>query len=78
MLVRTVTLQIQICKKGKKKLFLLALILGYEKNKMFFVFIICVVFSGHCPHDEWPEKVNSIIREWTRTIESSLQAVETI
>ncbi|RWR87524.1 6-4DNA photolyase [Cinnamomum micranthum f. kanehirae] len=34
--------------------------------------------AGHCPHDEWPEKVNSIICEWTRKTESSLQAVETI
>ncbi|KAJ0749993.1 putative alpha/Beta hydrolase [Helianthus annuus] len=26
--------------------------------------------AGHCPHDELPEKVNSIIREWVINIES--------
>lgn len=25
--------------------------------------------SGHCPHDEQPENVNSIIQEWVVTIE---------
>ncbi|XP_077235482.1 DNA photolyase [Tasmannia lanceolata] len=28
--------------------------------------------AGHCPHDEQPEEVNSIIREWTMTTESKL------
>lgn len=43
--------------------------------------------AGHCPHDEVPEEVNSILREWVKTIEiestktvgveSSLQAANT-
>lgn len=28
--------------------------------------------AGHCPHDEQPEKVNSIIREWIRALERKL------
>lgn len=41
--------------------------------------------SGHCPHDEVPEKVNDILIEWVKTaeaestktseVDSSLQAV---
>ncbi|KAK1307054.1 Blue-light photoreceptor PHR2 [Acorus calamus] len=31
--------------------------------------------AGHCPHDELPEKVNSIIGEWMRVTESSLSRV---
>lgn len=28
--------------------------------------------AGHCPHDEKPEEVNSIIQEWVVTLESAL------
>lgn len=30
--------------------------------------------AGHCPHDEKPEEVNSIISEWIVTIESKVPA----
>ncbi|KAJ0968510.1 hypothetical protein J5N97_025427 [Dioscorea zingiberensis] len=34
--------------------------------------------AGHCPHDEVPEEVNSILNDWVKTIESSNYAVERI
>ncbi|KAL6004875.1 hypothetical protein ACLOJK_005431 [Asimina triloba] len=34
--------------------------------------------AGHCPHDELPHQVNSIIQEWIVTAESSMRPVETI
>ncbi|XP_058085009.1 uncharacterized protein LOC131232641 [Magnolia sinica] len=34
--------------------------------------------AGHCPHDEQPQEVNSIIQEWTVTVESSLCPVQII
>lgn len=39
--------------------------------------VIKEVDSGHCPHDEQPEKVNSIIREWVVTIERESFSVNT-
>ncbi|KAI3735168.1 hypothetical protein L6452_14657 [Arctium lappa] len=32
--------------------------------------------AGHCPHDEVPEEVNSIIREWVVNIESKCEILE--
>lgn len=32
--------------------------------------------AGHCPHDEVPEEVNSIIRNWVRNIESRGKILE--
>ncbi|KAJ8470631.1 hypothetical protein OPV22_024974 [Ensete ventricosum] len=32
--------------------------------------------AGHCPHDEVPQKVNSILREWITKVESSLHILE--
>lgn len=36
---------------------------------------ISLCITGHCPHDEKPEEVNSIISEWIVTIESKVPAV---
>lgn len=36
-----------------------------------------IYISGHCPQDEQPEKVNSIIREWVVTIERESFSVNT-
>lgn len=39
------------------------------------VFVSHVIESaGHCPHDEIPREVNSIIREWILTQESRIVA----
>lgn len=35
----------------------------------------CEQFSGHCPHDEKPEEVNSIIQEWVATVEGEALTV---
>ncbi|CAH1430369.1 unnamed protein product [Lactuca virosa] len=32
--------------------------------------------AGHCPHDEVPEEVNSIIREWVVNVENRCQILE--
>lgn len=32
--------------------------------------------AGHCPHDEVPEEVNSIIREWVVNVENRHQILE--
>lgn len=40
--------------------------------------IIRELDAGHCPHDEQPEAVNSIIRAWTLTTESSCHCLECI
>ncbi|KAA8539813.1 hypothetical protein F0562_026505 [Nyssa sinensis] len=32
--------------------------------------------AGHCPHDEQPEEVNSIIQEWVVTMESKILSVD--
>ncbi|XP_059666983.1 uncharacterized protein LOC132312581 isoform X2 [Cornus florida] len=32
--------------------------------------------AGHCPHDERPEEVNSIIQEWVVTVEKKILCVE--
>lgn len=32
--------------------------------------------AGHCPHDEVPEEVNSVIREWVVNIESRREILE--
>ncbi|XP_015878340.3 uncharacterized protein LOC107414695 [Ziziphus jujuba] len=37
-------------------------------------FIVKELDAGHCPHDELPEEVNSIIREWIVTVESRILA----
>nr|XP_009787874.1 PREDICTED: uncharacterized protein LOC104235751 isoform X2 [Nicotiana sylvestris] len=34
--------------------------------------IIRELDAGHCPHDEKPEEVNSIIQEWVNTLESEV------
>ena len=34
------------------------------------------VLSGHCPHDELPVEVNSILSEWTSTAESCTNAIK--
>ncbi|KAK1414549.1 hypothetical protein QVD17_30295 [Tagetes erecta] len=39
-------------------------------RKHFKEFVIKELDAGHCPHDEVPEEVNSIIREWVTNIES--------
>ncbi|PIN12207.1 putative hydrolase/acyltransferase (alpha/beta hydrolase superfamily) [Handroanthus impetiginosus] len=31
--------------------------------------------AGHCPHDEVPNEVNSIIKEWVATLESEMSSV---
>lgn len=36
---------------------------------------ICTILSGHCPHDELPNEVNSIIKEWVVTLESEVSPV---
>lgn len=39
---------------------------------MKFVFLMLFESAGHCPHDELPEEVNSIIRQWIFSIESRI------
>lgn len=49
-----------------------------ELNAVFFCYIHsnnCPFSAGHCPHDELPEEVNCILREWVATIESKLVLV---
>ncbi|KAM1069918.1 hypothetical protein ACFX13_001827 [Malus domestica] len=38
-------------------------------------FIVKELDAGHCPHDELPDEVNSIIREWIVNQRSKLPAV---
>ncbi|KAM1054419.1 hypothetical protein ACFX2I_001765 [Malus domestica] len=38
-------------------------------------FIVKELDAGHCPHDELPDEVNSIIREWIVNLSSKLPAV---
>lgn len=40
----------------------------------FFSLQISGCITGHCPHDEKPEEVNSIICEWIMTIGSKVPA----
>ncbi|CAN0902562.1 Cryptochrome DASH, chloroplastic/mitochondrial [Linum grandiflorum] len=37
-------------------------------------FVIKQLDAGHCPHDEMPDEVNSIVCEWTAMIESQILA----
>lgn len=34
------------------------------------------VLSGHCPHDELPVEVNSILSEWTSAAESFTNTIK--
>lgn len=33
------------------------------------------IYAGHCPHDEEPNEVNCIIKEWVATLESKVPSV---
>lgn len=35
----------------------------------------CTILLGHCPHDELPNEVNSIITEWVVTLERVVSPV---
>lgn len=39
------------------------------------IFLIVFEIPGHCPHDEMPEEVNSIICEWIVTLSSKRPVV---
>ncbi|KAL4574876.1 hypothetical protein LXL04_021716 [Taraxacum kok-saghyz] len=45
-------------------------------RKHFKEIVIKELDAGHCPHDEVPEKVNSIIREWVVNVEKRCEILE--
>lgn len=58
--------------KDSFALFLLCYKIGFQ---MFSPYIL-LLFPGHCPHDELPQEVNSVICDWIMQIESRLLTAE--